>query len=190
MVFPRVVVVGTTGSGKTTVAQRLSRALSASHIELDVLNYHPQGFPLDVRDVPEFRRRVARALDEAEGWVVDGNYVSTVRDLIWPKATALVWLDYPLWSVCRRLLGRTLARIRSGELLASGQRETVRHAFFNRKSLLLQALGEHGRRRRTYPNALARQGSSGAKVFRLRSPRHTEHWLESVEAGLVDLTGP
>ena len=187
--FPRIVVAGTTGSGKTTLAQRLSSALAVSHVELDVLNYHPHGYALAVRDVPEFRRRVAGALDTAHGWVADGNYVSTVEDLIWPKATALVWLDYPLWTVFRRLLLRTIARIRSGELLGSGERETVQHAFFNRESLLLRALGEHGRRRRTFPQALARQASSGTKAFRHRSPVHTEQWLEAVEAGLVDLTG-
>ena len=88
--FPRIVVLGTAGSGKTTLAQRLSSALAVSHVELDVLNYHPHGYALALRDVPEFRRRVAGAFDTAHGWVADGNYVSTVEDLIWPKATALV----------------------------------------------------------------------------------------------------
>ena len=52
---PRIAVVGTTGSGKTTVARRLARALAVPHVELDVLNYHPHGFALDVRDAPEFQ---------------------------------------------------------------------------------------------------------------------------------------
>lgn len=189
MMLPRIVVVGTTGSGKTTVARRLARSLALPHVELDVLNYHPHGFALDVRDTPEFRRRVAAALDTAHGWVADGNYVRSVGDLVWPKATALVWLDYPLRTVLRRLLLRTIGRIRSGELLASGERETVRHAFLRRDFLLLQALGEHGRRRRTFPQALARRASSGAKVFRHRSPRDTQQWLEAVEVGQVDLSG-
>ena len=37
----RIVVVGSTGSGKTTVAKRLAGILGAPYVELDALNWEP-----------------------------------------------------------------------------------------------------------------------------------------------------
>ena len=37
----RTVVVGTTGSGKTTVAAELARRLGVSHVEMDALYWGP-----------------------------------------------------------------------------------------------------------------------------------------------------
>ena len=37
----RIVVVGTSASGKTTMARRLSRALHIPHVELDALHWDP-----------------------------------------------------------------------------------------------------------------------------------------------------
>jgi len=35
--------------------------------------------------------------------VVDGNYVSTgARDVVWPRADTLVWLDQPRWVTVPR----------------------------------------------------------------------------------------
>src|SRR5689334_21884081 len=83
----RIVVVGTSGSGKTTMARRLSRALHIRHIELDALHWEPNSVeaPDDI-----FRERVLKAL-QADSWSVDGNY-SKVRRLIWERAVTIVWL--------------------------------------------------------------------------------------------------
>ena len=83
----RVVIVGSTGSGKTTLARQLSRLLDVPHTELDALNWEANWVmaPTDV-----FRQRTQDAL-KGDAWVVDGNY-SAVRDLVWPRATVLVWL--------------------------------------------------------------------------------------------------
>ena len=81
----RIAVVGTTGSGKTTLDRWLGRALEVTHVELDALNWEPnwKTAPTEV-----FRRRVADALD-GEAWVSDGNYTA-VRDIVWDRATTLV----------------------------------------------------------------------------------------------------
>ena len=75
----RIVVVGTTGSGKTTVASQLSRLYQLLHVEMDALRHDP-GWAEAPDDV--FRERLARALAD-ERWVADGNY-SVARDVVWP----------------------------------------------------------------------------------------------------------
>src|SRR6185437_10622151 len=64
----RIVVVGSTGSGKTTLARALSGTLGIPHIELDALHWGPHWTP--VAD-ETFRQRVRDAV-VAERWVSDG----------------------------------------------------------------------------------------------------------------------
>ncbi len=82
----RVIVVGTTGSGKTTLAGALARKMACPFIELDALFWNP-GWVKTPPD--EFRRRVAEAIAQ-ERWAAGGNY-GTARDLVWQRADTLVW---------------------------------------------------------------------------------------------------
>ncbi len=76
----RIAVVGTPGSGKTTVARDLAERLDLVHIELDGL-FHQTGWqPLD-RD--ELRRRLVVRMDAATtGWTVCGNYTAAAGDIL------------------------------------------------------------------------------------------------------------
>jgi adenylate kinase family enzyme len=81
----RIVVVGTSGAGKTTLARRIAIRLELPHIELDAINWQPGWYDLSRRDPDEFVRRVAKAI-QADAWVLDGNY-SLVHDQVWRRAT-------------------------------------------------------------------------------------------------------
>src|SRR5262249_24814812 len=108
----RVVVFGTTGSGKTTLANRLARPTGFRVVELDALFWGRdwQPAPVDL-----FRFRVECEIGQ-EGWIVVGNY-GQVRDLVWRPADTLIWLDLPLRVVMVRLLWRTLHRVLTKEEL-------------------------------------------------------------------------
>ncbi len=173
----RVVVVGVTGSGKTTFAAALAARLRIAHVELDALHWEPD-WVMAERNV--FRERVARAL-AAETWVADGNY-SKVRDLVWTRADTLVWLDYPFALTFVRLLRRTVARIRSGQELYNGNRERFKEQFLSRDSLLLWAITSYRNHRTTYPELLGGDQYSHLQVVRLRTPRAAESWLRQVPA--------
>lgn len=101
----RIVVLGTTGSGKSTLARELAQRLDAAYVELDAFRHGPnwQETPDDV-----FRQRARHAVS-GDAWVVDGNY-TLARDIIWRRAAAIVWLDYPFPLVFWRLFRRTLLR--------------------------------------------------------------------------------
>jgi len=66
----RIVVVGTSGAGKTTLARRIAALLELPHIELDAVNWQPGWRDLTRRDPEEFVRRVNDAI-KAEAWVLD-----------------------------------------------------------------------------------------------------------------------
>ncbi len=169
----RVAIVGTSGSGKTTLARRLARRLGVPHIELDSIYWLP-GWA--ARPRAEFRALTAQAV-AAPAWTLDGNY-SEVRDIVWARATHLVWLKYPFRIVFGRVLWRTVRRALTQEPLFGDNRESLRLAFFSRDSLLLWVLNTYGRHRREYPE-LFRQWPH-LSVTELSSQREADAWFESI----------
>ncbi|MGH2454107.1 MAG: AAA family ATPase [bacterium] len=172
----RIIVIGTTGSGKTAMARAIAERLAIPHVELDALNWGP-----DWTEVPRevFRQRVREAV-AGTAWVVDGNY-SKSRDIVWPRAETAVWLDFPLWVILWRLTRRTIARTLTREELWSGNRERFRTALLSRNSLFVWALQTYQRRRRGYPELLHRQEHAHLTVVRLRALRDAASWLDRLD---------
>jgi hypothetical protein len=115
--------------------------------------------------------------------VIDGNYGGRgARDLVWPRADTVIWLDPPLRVIFARLFERAVRRIRSREELwpGTGNRETFRNQFFSRETLFWWALKTYRRRRRELPLILARPENAHLAVHRFRRLGEAEAWLESV----------
>ena len=139
----RVLVVGTSGAGKSTFARDLAARLQAPHIELDALHWGPGWAPR-----PQFLDDV-RAAAASEDWVCDGNY-RVARSTLWPRATHVVWLNYPRRVVWWRVLWRTLTRGIGRQPLWAGNRESLRMAFFSKDSILWWSLTTFGKNRREH----------------------------------------
>lgn len=169
----RVVVVGVTGSGKTTFARRLASLLDARHVELDGL-YHERGWMPAETEV--FRARVRAGID-TERWVADGGYSRYVRDILWVRADTIVWLDYPLRLSLWRLFWRSLRRGVRQEELWNGNRESLRGQFLSRDSLFVWAVKSRKKYAEAYPAYLRTAAMAHVRVVRLRSPRAAERWL-------------
>jgi adenylate kinase family enzyme len=99
----RVLVIGSPGSGKTTLSTRLAAKLAVPVHYLDLHHWAP-GW--QYREATEARERV-RLLTETPQWVMDGNFAETF-DLRMPRADTLIWLDYPRVTCIRRILARTI----------------------------------------------------------------------------------
>lgn len=144
---PRISVVGTSGSGKSTAAALLSRRLGVPHIELDALRHGP-GW----RETPDeaFRELVAAEIAR-DGWIIDGNY-GVIRDLVWPRATAIVWLDPPLWVVMAQVIWRSFRRLVTRQELWNGNRE--RFDWHRPEHPIRWAYSTHHQRRAKFEAAL------------------------------------
>lgn len=176
----RIVVVGNSGSGKSTLARVLGEKLEFPVLELDSI-YHQRGWePLPDE---EFRVTLADFALNQE-WVIDGNYTSLgMKDLIWPVADTLVWLDLPRRVVMSRIIRRTLKRIFTRQELWNGNREALTNLMRldPEKNIIRWSWTSHHKYRQQYEDALAGPETVHLRVLRLRSTDEVKAFLDSVD---------
>lgn len=185
--FERVIVVGSTGCGKSTLAEQLSRQFELELIELDALHWLPDW---QHRSDQDFREQVAQAI-RAPRWAMAGNY-SLARDISWPRAQAIIWLDYPLWTVFWQLWRRTWRRWWTRELLWGCNREHLWRHFMlwsAEDSLFHWLFKTYWRRKREYPLLFARPEYNHLKILHMHTPQETRTWLTDAILGSA-LPGP
>lgn len=112
----RIAVAGVSGTGKTTLARRLSSALDLPWTELDSLFHGPGWTPR-----PEFEADV-RGVVGQERWVTEWGY-GQVRPLILERAELVVWLDLPVRTAMRQVVVRSVRRAVTREELWNGNVE-------------------------------------------------------------------
>lgn len=178
----RVVVVGCSGSGKSTFARRLSEAAGIPRYELDAFTWQPGWRPLHIEEPEEFFLRVAEAA-AGEAWVMDGNYTKS-RDAHWPRATAFVWMDTPKWRAMVQVFWRSLTRAISKKELwpGSGNREEFRK-WLQGDHPIRWAWRTHGLIRARNEEWFGSGTWGGAPVYRVRTRREAADLIRRLAAG-------
>jgi energy-coupling factor transporter ATP-binding protein EcfA2 len=112
----RVLIAGSTGAGKSTLARAVARQLKIDYFEIDALYHGPDWIPQ-----PSFESSVdARIATSA--WVTEWQY-SSVQSRLADRADLMVWLDLPRQTVMRSVIRRTIRRSLSGAQLWNGNQE-------------------------------------------------------------------
>jgi adenylate kinase family enzyme len=168
----RILVYGVTGSGKTSLAERISAATGIPGHAVDELTWEPNWVP-----VPddEQRRRI-EAICAEERWVLDTAYGKWL-EIPLGRAELIVALDYPRWLSLFRLMRRSLARSLDGKPICNGNRESFRH-LLSADSIVLWHFRSFARKR-----SRMRQWESdptAPEVVRFTRPRQAERWLSRV----------
>ena len=107
----RILVVGVTGAGKSTLARALSGRLGVPYHEMDALYFNGPGWATNTRLVEDVAEVTAGPC-----WIIDSLGYPQVRDLLWERADTVVWLDFPRRVVMPRVLRRSLRRTVTREL--------------------------------------------------------------------------
>lgn len=173
----RVVVLGVTGSGKTTAGRRIAEGIGAKHIELDGLFHGPNWTPAEP---DEFRAKISAAIAGVDRWVTDGNYATMTADLLWTRADTIVWLDYPLPLSLLRLFRRTMTRAITQEALWNGNKESLREHFTSKDSLFVWAFKSRAKQKRTLPERFARAEYADKAIVRVRWPGDLDRWIARI----------
>lgn len=124
----RILVMGSSGSGKSTFARRLGAATGIPVVSLDALYWKPGWIP---SDAAEFKTRAAEAARQPR-WIMDGNYVSSgAGELRRSLSDTVIWFDLPRLTCMAGIMTRTVTgygRVRPE--MAAGCPERIDFEFF------------------------------------------------------------
>ncbi|WP_202912037.1 hypothetical protein [Nesterenkonia muleiensis] len=184
----RISVVGSSGSGKSAVAQRLSEILGVPHIELDALFWGPNWSEATSE---ELREKVQQATQDDEAWVVDGNYQGKLGTLVWQQADTVVWVNPSRGRVMWQSFSRTVHRAMTGQELWNGNRENWRGLMFWRgdESILRWAWSSYPRVQKRYEEAMADPQNERLTFYRLRSRKEINRFMTALASDSVATDG-
>ncbi|KQC12306.1 MAG: hypothetical protein APR63_02890 [Desulfuromonas sp. SDB] len=177
----RILIVGTSCSGKTKLAEELSSILNIPHIELDHLFWKPN-WKMTPRE--EFYKTVKQKVS-ASTWIIDGNY-SIVSDLTWQRATMIIWLNYCFPRIFLQGFIRTLKRIFFQEKLFGGNRETFQQSFFSKNSILWWIVYSYSRMKRKYTDTFSSEQRIAQEKIQLNSPRQKKILLDEMKRYIIN----
>ncbi len=183
LIGERVVVIGNTNAGKSTLASQLAELINGKHIELDALFWRNPNWQQP--ETAEFQAAMRAAVESTPRWTSSGNYFGGgAQEILWPLADTLIWLDMPLRTVLPRVVNRSWRRWRDNELLWGTQRENFwdHLKLWNAESLIHFAIRYDRPKRRTYAAEFADPRWSHLWKYRLRSPQAVASFLDAARA--------
>ena len=163
----RILIIGCSGAGKTTLALALGQRLGLPVHHLDQLWWQP-GWVHDTRD--NFDRQLAELL-RSDSWVIDGDYSRTVGERL-RYADTVIWLDYQRLRCLGRVLRRTCCLYgRSRPDMPDGCPERFDWAF-------LRYVWNYHRDAR--PKLAAAVAGFTGNILVMRNPSQTAAWLRDL----------
>lgn len=169
----KITIIGTSCSGKTTLANRLSQKLIIPHIELDQLHWQ-ENWTIN----PDFINEVETATSKP-AWVIDGNYTK-VRQQIWNNADTIIWLNYSFPLVFFRALKRSYKRVVSKEKLFGGNIETWQITLLSKDSILWWVIKTFKRRKREYSIIMKSDDYPNLRKVEIKSPKELERFIRNM----------
>lgn len=165
----RILVIGSPGAGKSTLARALAARTGLPLHNLDRMHWLPGWVERDrAEGLAELREVLAQ-----DRWIIDGNYGSSLPERL-TRADTVVWLDYPTWLCLGRVFKRWWQyRGRTRPDMIEGCPENLNFEFLH--YVLVFRTNWQAR------NAAALSGFSG-RVLRFSKSAAVEAWLESVDA--------
>lgn len=162
----KINVVGTSGSGKSTFARALAKALDHPYIEMDAIFWGPNWYePSD----EVFFKDLQQALDQ-ENWVLDGNYTRTTA-IKWQNVDQVIWIDYSFIRTVYQAVRRAFSRAFTQKELwpGTGNRESFRN-LFSRNSMIWWTLKKYRKNRIKYLKIMRSDAYDHIEFIRLKSP--------------------
>ena len=123
----RVLVMGSSGSGKSTFARRLSDMIGLPFVSLDALFWKPGWVK---SDTAKFRERLTEVALQPR-WIMDGNFPSHLVELRRDACDTVIWFDLPrrscMLGIMKRIAG-SYGQVRPE--MAEGCPEKIDFEFF------------------------------------------------------------
>jgi adenylate kinase family enzyme len=174
--FDRILIIGTTCSGKSTLSRQLATLLDSPVVELDQLFWKPNW---QESSVEEFGLAI-RAATKYSRWIVDGNYPKVIP-FYWDRVETVIFVNTSLPKVLWRVVHRTCVRWWTDQSVCNGNHETP-WRLLRSDSLLLYALRTNRRRYGDFSKRVQQAQQDGKRGYEIRSRADGERLLREVAA--------
>lgn len=163
----RILIIGSSGAGKSTFAYRLGQLLNLEVLHLDAFYWRPGWV-----ETPKAEWRVkVEELIRRDAWIIDGNYSGTL-DIRLAACDTVIFLDLSrLLCFWRALKRRVMYRNKSRPDMAEGCREKFDLEF-------ARWIWNYPSRSRPGVVAMLAANSIGKKIIRLRTSAEVKAFLE------------
>lgn len=170
----KILIIGSSGAGKSTFARRLGKAIGLEVIHLDKLFWNPNWVetPKD-----EWQTKVEETL-QGESWIVDGNYSGTMETRI-KACDTVIFLEMPRIVCVYRILKRVVFYQPGNRLdMADGCDERFDWEF-------VKWVWNYPNRSKPKVEGLLKQFQDTKKIIRLKSKREVEIFLANYSTDTV-----
>lgn len=133
----KILIVGTSCTGKTTLAVKIGEQLNIPHFDLDDFHWLPNWVEQpDIEMLADIKTNIL----PIPKWIVSGNYTNLVKATLWKEADTIIWLDYSLSLILSRFFKRTYKRIVLKEACCNGNYENFYNSFLAKDNLFFWIL--------------------------------------------------
>ena len=168
----KILVIGSSGAGKSTFARRLHQLTSLPLVHLDQLYWKPNW--VETTDKAEWKRTIENALRD-DAWILDGNYSGTLEMRL-EKCDTVIFLDLPRLLCVYRILKRVaLYKKGSRPDMADGCDE-----YFDWE--VIKIVWNYPTRSKPKVEALLKRFENEKTILRLRSQKEIENFFENIAA--------
>jgi adenylate kinase family enzyme len=164
----RILIIGSGGAGKSTLAPRLGEKMGIEVVHLDKLFWNPGWVPTEKGKWVEIVRHAL----EKDSWIMDGNFGGTF-EMRAEACDTIIFLDIPRLICIYRIVKRWLMYNRNTRPdMAEGCEERFDWEFF-------MWVWNYPKRSKPEKELVLNQYADEKTIIRLRSNREIEDFLEN-----------